>query len=540
MKKIVYLLGLLIIFFSCDLETELTSSYSEDVAWRNEENLELYVKGFYGILRDNAEIYNNELSDGLSDILKYSVTNLNPTTYQNKVLLMENTISPLSGVLQNWGGNYGRIKAQNEFLYDVKHKAKHLDENFIEIRKAEVRFLRAYAYYKIIRNHGGVILRLENTGIDGGLDTEKDAHKPRLTEEESWNFVIKELEEIAPILSENKWNDKEYGRITGGAVYALLSRCALYAKQFDKVITAGNEIEKMGYELEDNYANVFSNPNSKEIILPVLFKYPEFVHYFDRYFGPTGDFADRGGWACPTEELVQNYQIKENGTYVDFDWSNPSHRANPYENREPRFYASILYNGANWRGRKIETFVGGKDGFTVYDFNTDFPGCVTGYFMRKYLQESNNTVDYGSDTYWIEFRLAEVLLNMAEAYAQKGDVPTGYKYLNKIRKRAGVPLYPEGSNLDIFMEKLEKERMLELAFEGHRYWDIRRWRRAEEVIHGKRAHGVKITKDSNNNLIYEIIPIEQKDRYFPEKYYYIPVPQSEIDRNNLCEQTPPW
>lgn len=541
MRKISYLLITVFIttLSSCDLEVEPFTQYSDETAWRNEENIELYVKGFYSILRDNAEIYNNRMSDGLSDILKYSVNNLNSNTFQNKVLLMDNFISPTNGTLSTWG-NYGRIKLQNEFLHDVDNMASHLDQELVEILKAEVRFLRAYSYYKIVRNHGGFILRLENTGLNEGLDSDEDSNKSRLSEEDSWNFIIKELEEIIPVLSNHNWDKKDYGRITAGAAYALLNRCALYAKQYDKVISSGKELEKKGYRLENDYANVFSNLNNNEIILPVMFKHPEYVHHFDRYFGPTGDFPDRGGWACPTEELVENYQIKVNGSYVDFDWNNPEHISNPYKNREPRFYASILYNDADWRGRKIETYVNGRDGFKDYDFNADNPGCVTGYFMKKHLQENNDNVDEGSDTFWIEFRYAEILLNMAEAYAQLGDVATGYNYLNEIRLRAQVAPLTIGSNLTVFMDNLERERMVELAFEGHRYWDLRRWRRAEEVINGKRAHGVKITKQNDGSYNYNVVTIEKSNRYFPEKYYYIPIPQAEIDRNSLCEQTQPW
>ncbi|MCK9414871.1 MAG: RagB/SusD family nutrient uptake outer membrane protein, partial [Prolixibacteraceae bacterium] len=235
MKKILYAFLVSLCITSCSVEVDPTDQYSDVVAWQNEEYLDLYVKGFYAGLRDNAEITSNMFSDGYSDILKYSVSNLNSSTDQNKILQQENVITPSNGMLCTWG-NYDRIKRLNEFLHDVDAKTGHIDPEFVKVRKAEVRFLRAYLYYKMIRNHGGVILRLENTGVDGGLDNEKDAVKARLTEAESWNFVISELEAIAPDMAGKvKWEDEELGRVTQGAVYALLTRCALYAKQYDKV-----------------------------------------------------------------------------------------------------------------------------------------------------------------------------------------------------------------------------------------------------------------------------------------------------------------
>lgn len=539
MKRILVFLLVSIMLTACGLEVEPTDKYSDAVAWKDEQYIDMYVKGLYGVLRDNAEIYSTQLSDGLSDILKYSVNNLNENTFQNKTLLQENYITPSNGVLSVWG-NYDGIKRENEFLYNVDKNTAGIDPEFIEVRKAEVRFLRAFLYYKLIRNHGGIILRLHNSGVDG-LDSEKDANKARASEEESWDFVIAELQEIAPVLAKHSWSADDFGRITAGTVYALLTRCALYAKKYEVVIAAGQEVEKLGYSLEANYNDVFTNLTSKEIILPVMFKAPTYTHFFDRYFGPTGDVASRGGWACPTEDLVEHYQIKENGNYVDFNWNNPDHKLNPYQDREPRFYASILYNGASWNGRTIETFVGGKDGFTDYDPNSNTPANVTGYFMRKFLQMGNPDVDKGSDSYWIELRYAEVLLNMAEAYAQSGNFSKGYEYLNKVRTRGGhLAARTTGSNLVAFMSDLEAERMLELAFEGHRYWDLRRWRRAVNVIDGKRAHGLKIIKEEDGGFSYNKVTIENSNRYFPEKYYYIPIPQSEIINNSLVKQTLQW
>ena len=542
MKNIIYALIVVFSLASCDLEVEPTAQYTDAVAWQDEQYLDLYVKGFYAALRDNAEVYTDMFSDGYSDILKYSISNLNGSTDQNKILQQENYITATNGALSAWG-NYNRIARLNEFLYDADTKAGHLDQTMVKVRKAEVRFIRAFLYYKMIRNHGGVILRLEHSGVDGGLDNEKDSSKARATEEESWNFVISELEAIAPDLSSKvKWDDANYGRVTQGAVYALLTRVALYAKKYDKVIAAGTALEGLNvYDLESDYNAIFKNITSKELILTVGFKSPTFTHNHDFRFRPVGDMANRGGWACPTEELVSQYQIKQGGKFVDFDWNNAEQSADPYVNREPRFYASILYNGAPWSGRTIQTYVGGADGYVDFDFASNTPAGVTGYFMKKFLQEDNKTYEQsGSDAYWVELRYAEVLLNMAEAYANSNNISKAYEYLNKVRTRGNF-LSPRdiGANLDAFMSHIETERMVELAFEGHRYWDLRRWKKAAATIHGQRAHGIKITL-TGDTYTYTKVVCDDSNRYFPEKYYYIPVPTTEIRNNPACKQTIPW
>lgn len=540
MKKGLFYIGLIItaVFQSCSLEVEPLDRYSDGVAWRNEKNMDMYVKGFYAGLRDKADIYTNTFSDGLSDLFKYSVNNLNAVTFQNKTLLQENYITANNGVLSEWG-NYGRIKSLNEFLLNVDEKGADIDENARSIRKAEVRFLRAFLYYRMIRNHGGVILRLEDSGLDGGLDNEKDINKKRETEADSWAFVIQELQEVATALKGHSWSASDYGRITEGAAQALLCRVALYAKQYPLVIQSGKRLEELGYSLDNSYEQVFKNAQSKEIILPVLFEAPEYVHFVDRYFGPSGDVANRGGWGGPTEELVSLYQIKSGDKFVDFSWSNAEHKAAPYVNREPRFYASILYHGANWNNRQIQVNAGGRDAFMVYDENSNTPGNVTGYFMRKFLTEGNPDVDLGSTSFWIELRMGEVFLNMAEAYAQTDDFSNAYSYLNKIRSRATVSPRPSGSTLSVFMDYLAKERMVELAFEGHRYWDLRRWKKAIEVIDGKRASGVQVA-GAAGDYTFNRVTIENTDRYFPDRYYLIPVPQSELANNSEALQNDKW
>ena len=167
--------------------------------------------------------------------------------------------------------------------------------------------------------------------------------------------------------------------------------------------------------------------------------------------------------------------------------------------------------------------------------------------MRKYLQENNTEFDdKGSDQFWIEMRYAEVLLNLAEALAEQDyakNQDDALEALNEVRRRVDLPerTTQEAPDKDSFMKLLRKERICELAFEGFRYWDLRRWRLAGEVIDGKQAHGTKITKKDDNSYTYEQVSCDDNiNRFFPERYYLLPIPVDELQNNPLCENNAPW
>ena len=358
----------------------------------------------------------------------------------------------------------------------------------------------------MIRIFGGVILRDETNGVD----SEGEKAKARATEAESWDFVLKDLEFAAKHLPK-EWDSKWDGRLTKGAAYAYMCRTALFAKRWDIAITAADEIKKLNkYDLMDEYKDVQGIRR-----------------------------------AVPTSELVDSYDMAD-GT--PFSWSG-SMAKDPYVGREPRFYASIIYNGATWKEKTIYTYVDAENGFAAYRDNMN-PGekqTVTGYFIRKYLQENNTEFDdKGSDQFWIEMRYAEVLLNLAEALAEQDyakNQDDALEALNEVRRRVDLPerTTQEAPDKDSFMKLLRKERICELAFEGFRYWDLRRWRLAGEVIDGKQAHGTKITKKDDNSYTYEQVSCDDNiNRFFPERYYLLPIPVDELQNNPLCENNAPW
>lgn len=542
MKKILYkFLIVLIVGFStsCNsiLDIDPSSSFSEATAWSSEDAVDLYVTSLYESLKNSTGFATPSLTDGYTDLVKYGNDIAQGYSIHNRVLLQSDFITSSSNPLSSWG-LYTEIRKENVFLKDAPSEGAKFGDNFLKVRMAEIRFIRAFNYFRMIRVFGGVVIRDEKNGVDA--EAQKD--KARATESESWDFVMADLNYAAENLPES-WNSDWEGRLTKGAAYALICRGALYAKRWDVAIDAANKIKELNkYELLPNYADVFSKPFNKEIIFGISYSKPQLVHWYDRYFTPKGDNSILGGCATPTNELVDSYDMAD-GT--PFSWS--ANKSAPYVNREPRFYASILYNGANWKGRKIETFIGGADGFVAYKKGQDTHNTTTGYYVKKYLQESNSTFDVdGSDQFWIELRYAEVLLNLAEALAEK-DYPANSSKalaaLNEVRSRVKLPgrTLQEAPDKNSFMVLLRKERVCELALEGFRFWDIRRWHVAGDVINGKMAHGTEIIKNVDGSFTYNIVDCDAgQTRVFPEKYYLLPIPVDELNNNPLCENNSPW
>ena len=543
--KRLYLLGIGLMFTSqfltsCHdlLEKDPTDSYSETVAWSSESSLDMYVTYLYKPLNGLSNFSSLSLTDGYTDLVKYG--NGVPQTWSahNKILLQQNTITSDNNPMSSWG-LYTDIFRENVFLRDAGIYGSKFNEDFLNTRIAEIRFIRAVNYARMIRIFGGVILRDETNGVD----SEGEKAKARATEAESCDFDLKDLEFAAKHLPK-EWDSKWDGRLTKGAAYAYMCRTALFAKRWDIAITAADEIKKLNkYDLMDEYKDVFKVAGNKEIIFSIAYKIPDMPHYFDRYFAPDGKQGIRR--AVPTSELVDSYDMAD-GT--PFSWSG-SMAKDPYVGREPRFYASIIYNGATWKEKTIYTYVDAENGFAAYRDNMN-PGekqTVTGYFIRKYLQENNTEFDdKGSDQFWIEMRYAEVLLNLAEALAEQDyakNQDDALEALNEVRRRVDLPerTTQEAPDKDSFMKLLRKERICELAFEGFRYWDLRRWRLAGEVIDGKQAHGTKITKKDDNSYTYEQVSCDDNiNRFFPERYYLLPIPVDELQNNPLCENNAPW
>ena len=213
---------------------------------------------------------------------------------------------------------------------------------------------------------------------------------------------------------------------------------------------------------------------------------------------------------------------------------------NPYAGRDPRLAETVLVNGAAWKGETIESFVGGLNGAPIVN------ATKTGYYLKKYVIEDINltpTNTTSREHTWVLFRLGEVLLNYAEAMNEAYGPENASTYgmtaleaVNKIRARANMPNFPNGLSKDEFRQKLQNERMVELAFEDHRFWDVRRWKIGNETTD---IYAVKITRDAvTNNFEYQKSLLEVRN--FEERMNLYPIPKSEINKNSNLVQNSGW
>lgn len=521
------------------LDPDPRNKYTEMDAWQSVENTYLYIYGFYKPIYEygpyGKKYAGVSMTDGFSDILRYNSAVMGANGGDVNKVVYDGNISPGSNLLSDYAYEYNRIRRINEFLYGLNTYVKYNEKDHRQL-EAQARFFRAYLYFMLARNHGSIVLRKELDGPD-------EAFKARSPESEVWDFIEQDLDFAAKNLPDS-WNKNRKGLLTNGAVNGFKSRAMLYAKRWAAAAEAAQKvIDQEGdiYELQPNYSDVFEKDDTKEVVLGFRF-HGEVVHSitYDKLYSPPGDFPSEykglKSLAVPTQEMVDLYKMADGS---NFDWENPEHAANPYSNREPRFYSSILYNGAEWKNRTIETFVGGVDGYKEFGKEPQPNTTTTGYYIRKLLNENVSNIDLRGTKDWAEIRYAEVLLNHAEALNELGKPKEALISLNKVRKRAKLPNVNE-SNQSNLRHVIRNERTIELAFEGQRYWDLRRWEIAHEILDGKRMNGMKITKNPDQSYNYEIVDIDKKDRVFEERYYKFPIPLSEIKNNPLCDQIEKW
>ncbi|PHN08672.1 RagB/SusD family nutrient uptake outer membrane protein [Flavilitoribacter nigricans] len=535
------LLLLALVLFSCEkdiLDQVPKDSLTEELVWTDPQGAIQFVNLIYGDMPSGFDrnydwwakgLY---LLDGASDDGDVSMG------WTHSSLLQTGDFLPTYVPWGNqWPIYYGLVRKTNVALENLDRLE---DEELRNRLKGEVYYLRGYIYHDLLRlfglkNGGG-----EATGvplIDKSLSIEDDLQIPRATYSEVVDFIISDLDMAAGLLPAK--GDIAEGRATSGAAKALKSRVLLYAERWDEAASAANEVISRGaYSLFPDYRTIFLTKNNEEVIFAKKFQYPDKHHQsnaggtqgagWDVYNTPSSyKGPSDAGWGgnLPTQNFVDSYEMVDGQAQSESSLFDP---VQPFENLDPRFEATVVHNGANFRGREVELFEGG----------TDIPFIHTGYFLRKFHNEDLVIYSQSSDQDWIFIRLAEVLLNYAEAKNEtSGPDGSVYEAINRIRQRAGMPNLPAGLSQDDMRERIRNERRVELAFEEHRYFDIRRWGIAEDLLNGPLL-GMKITPNGLGGYTYS--KIEFEERKFPTKLYVLPIPQDEIDKNPAARQINGW
>jgi len=537
--KVILLILSLQLPISCKkdiLNTKPLAQLSDEVVWKDPALMDSYINNtyrvlYYGFRLDRALFLMSDESKarGGSQFSEINAGNISPSSMAPLDYWVGSSSNP---------GYYKVITQCNVFLANVD--GSDFDQTLKNRMIGEIKTLRAYSYFMLISFFGGVPLITKPVRLDD------DFSLPRNSYDECMDFIITDLDDAIKLLPLS-YDAKNQGRITRGAAMSVKSRALLYAAsplnnpqndlaKWQKASDAAKAVIDLNiYSLFPDYKSMFqaSNAYNSEMIWIRPFNHVADLEYTDieLLFYPNGS----NGYAniCPLQNLVDQYETLNGKLPANDATYDPQ---NPYVNRDPRFYATILYDGAPFKGREIEAFLpGGKD--SKEGALSPWNASESGYYPRKYIDESitNPSHTNTSDAAWPFVRFAEILLNYAEAEFNLGHEAVSKEYINKVRSRPGVNMPPVTESGDALLKRLQNEDFVEFAFESHRYFDVRRWKIAPAVLNVP-ARGMSIKKDVSGHKTFSVFNIE--DRHFFTKNYLVPIPQSEIDKDPLLIQNP--
>lgn len=573
-------LAVVLVFNSCGqdaLNLSPSDQISDETVWQDPSLMDLYL----------ADVY-RQIHHGLDEVKLASLTDdMHFIHGYGTIEIVQGNWSPSNlGALgrgdlrqYRWGHLYNAIRQANIILENIDDASA--SEEFKNHIKGEAHFLRAFFYHNLVRMYGGVPIVINSFD----LFEDQDLSVARNSFEESVSFVVEEADKAADLLP---LEPRDLGRATKGAALALKSRMLIHAASDLYADPVGSNPELTGYtsgsqitryqaakdaaqEVMDlNMYSLFNQHPDPAVNYEQIFlvngRHEETI--MNRYFLSSRDWQDRylthqfngpngyRGWAgnTPLQSLVDSYEMTDGS---EFDWNNPEHAAAPYENRDPRFYASILHDGAPWvtppsfrepydAEGHIQTFeyVTLPDGSQAPGVDTrngpieDWNGSYSRYYLRKFIDPTMLPSER-QETPWPIFRYGEVLLNYAEACIGLGEEEEARQVLNMIRERAGMPdITDSGQGL---VKRYQNERRVELFGEDHRFFDIRRWKIAPEKYHN--ALGITITAEATNHrdrstyFNYTYDPTRHiQSREWNDSHYFAPITMDEMNRNDQLIQ----
>ncbi|MFC2113372.1 RagB/SusD family nutrient uptake outer membrane protein [Bacteroidota bacterium] len=553
--KLVLALIALLATISCEkvLDTEAKDAFAEDLIYSDPTQVEKLV----------FTAYNSTETWSLNKYQWWSRRfNIEGASFEAKFNFQDRDLYRVRGgwtpsnvgvFSQKWSNYWDYVRLTNEFLDRIDNsEAMKVDPDKVNILKAEMKFLRANLYTKLIKYYGGVPIMESALGLDDDFNLVRDSY------EDCVDFIVKELDEVAAILPETR-PDSEYGRATKAAALAVKSRTLLYAasKLHDQASAPSNDplyVYTKSTKWQDaadaakavidmvsardltsvtsakEYQELFLSPNQDMLFVrPFGSEYYDFGTDANSLWDMTQSPNGYGGWALssPTHNFTLEFNMSD-GTGTDgasFD------AANPNDNREMRYYADLLYNGAQFRGRDVQYFL--SDSVEINPHGLDSPeglgnaqhSSKTGYNIRKFQDE---TVDVAGGISakrpYVLYRLAEIYLNYAEAQYHLGQEAIALEYLNKVSTRALQPVIA-ASGADL-LEAIKRERRIELCFEGHNFFDERRW--MEEGHLGFDIKGLKWTKAIDGTVSF--VEYTVVTRPWWQSHYYLPIPSSEVEK----------
>lgn len=535
--------------------------YTEETTRDEEWTFTYFEQGIKGLVSGiYAQVYNNEFESnsayflaGATDEAQYALEAGAVNSYVNGGWSAANPYD------RTWTKSYTAIADANMFLEkldeaDISDWAYNPDyKNWVaqlELFPYEVRFLRAYYYFELFKTYGDVPL-VTTTLTNGQANSVQ-----RASADEIVKFIVDECDAVAPYLPVSYMTEigSEVGRVTRVAAAALKARTLLYAASplhnpnGDKTKWA-KAAEACKYILDNAgtwglklsaYGSLWGHEAffNQELIFGIG---RGESNSFEMANYPIGVENGSSG-SCPTQSLVDQYEYQDNGETFGqrYPGSIDLKEADPYTGLDPRFALTVVKNGDEWpsngaQKKVIETFVGGFNAAPKYG------ATPTGYYLRKFVDGSCVTTADNQTTrrhIWIVFRLAEFYLDYAEAvFNATGSANdntygmTANEAINVLRNRADIqmPAFTEDGNE--WVERYERERLVELAFENHRFWDVRRWKKGAQYF--KTIQTATISSDL-------VLTRSTVTRQWDDKMNFYPIPQSELIKNSNLTQNPGW
>lgn len=574
MKKLYYVCLLAFVCISCEdvLDKKNLSAIGDDYVWEDPNMIELNVNSFYlnymptGLFSNPNElgVITDEARSGYDGRAKNIVNGVRFGADRTDV------------PYQEW--RYPGVRKINEFLQNVEERYI-LPANALQAQKerrdrfiGEAKFFRALLYFDMIKVYGGVPIITKV--IDRNEKDEAALYPKRNTTEECFDFVIRELKEAADLLPKTYSGDN-WGRITKGAALAFKAKIELWQssplfnlknerKYWEAAYTTYHDIIDLNvYDLHPQFSEIWKEKGAgnKEIILFKDYKKGQLTHGWDAANMMRSQAVGDATANCPVQQLVDAFPMLDGTSYVV-----KKPETVPYENRDPRLRATVVWNGDTYGSNKakVYSFVSeSKDPenpmYNLDAIDSHQSATSTGYYMRKMTDESldGSKGDYGygkgSFTQWVEIRYAEVLLGLAESANEMGETEEAVAQLKVIRHRAGI-LPGEDNRYGIPVEigqtacreLIQNEYYIEFAFENKRYWDLRRWKLAHIKL-SKKLTAMEIKKKIAGNGIVTYTYNRRDVRHdktnqpvFLEKFYLLPLPVGERQKNPNLEQNEEW
>ncbi|MFT3946773.1 MAG: RagB/SusD family nutrient uptake outer membrane protein [Agriterribacter sp.] len=535
------------------LDLNNPSVYNPTDVWNDEKLASAYLTDLYATLPGWPVNDGNNADEGVG-------------------ILTEDAVNPNNASFKYWP--YTAVRKINILLNEID--AGTLADEKKNLMKAQASFLRAFHYFKAVVYHGGVPVIKE-----AQLLTD-DLFVPRNSTAECFDFILEDIETAIAGLPD-RFTGSDYGRIDKSVALAFKGRVLLYkaspqfnpsnpydntywADAYTATKAAKDFLESNGFGLYPDYSGIFMNEQNQEDVMVVAYKSNTTKQNgrYEHCVRPLTQSKNCTGSDNPIWNLVESYPMK--------DGKMPGQSAYAYniqtfyENRDPRFDATIAYNGSIFplgvsadRKQYTDLLLGGiDDGFGVGE---NF--SRTGFYTRKGIDNSLSQAQVelnGVD--WVEIRFAEVLLNYAEAANETGHSGDAVDVLKQIRQRAGIEagndnMYglSSGMTREQIRDAIIFERYIEFTFEGKRFWDLRRTRRLGE-LNGMHKYGLLATLQSGldpagkpayyftssdfNYSVMELINTGVKEMYAPDAFYFFPLSQDELQKNANLKQNKDW